>query len=283
MLSWFIIPAVIAAVGGLAAAGINYASQQSANTSNQKMQASANASNERLTREAWERDDTAVQRRAMDLAEAGLSPHLAAGSAADTSGPINVHQASRDTAPQISNPLAGVADTILQAGQLDLASKRLSLDAEAQAYQNRYVHQQIAQSEMYTKYLNRQLVRQDLLDTLAAQKDAREIQMQSAVLENMGHNLGYARQNNLPVGAVQENQIRRIEFVLDKMGDLWNSTGIPSFLQNFPKIPDMNTQELSQFGANSLLGIGRMMPGLGPIYGLLQNSDLLKKFFGGLK
>ena len=44
----------------------------------------------------WEREDTAVQRRAKDLEAAGLSKTLAAGSAAQTSAPINV------SAPNIS-------------------------------------------------------------------------------------------------------------------------------------------------------------------------------------
>lgn len=38
----------------------------------------------------WEREDTAVQRRAADLEAAGLSKTLAAGSSASTSSPINV-------------------------------------------------------------------------------------------------------------------------------------------------------------------------------------------------
>ena len=46
--------------------------------------------NDSYRRRAQHREDTAVQRRVKDLIAAGLSPTLAAGSAASTSGPIQV-------------------------------------------------------------------------------------------------------------------------------------------------------------------------------------------------
>lgn len=119
--------------GNLIDAGVSYVT----NKENLAFQKTALDKNEELTRESWMRDDNAVQRRVADLKAAGLSPVLAAGSAAGNSAPIKATpQESRFQTNFASSSLAQDISAVQQIKANKETNKGLVLANEEQDLKN---------------------------------------------------------------------------------------------------------------------------------------------------
>lgn len=68
-----------------------------------------------MQQEAWNREDNAIQRRVDDLRAAGLSPTLAAGSAAASSSPISIGAAQHANVKHDDVPLVAKNYSVVEA------------------------------------------------------------------------------------------------------------------------------------------------------------------------
>lgn len=112
--------ATATALAGLASAGVSAFNSGL----NMSMTGRMNSRSEKMMRESWAREDTAVQRRVADLKAAGLSPTLAAGSAASTSGPVRLETPKAEFDSVLKNSIdAMMSVQALRGLKLDNANK----------------------------------------------------------------------------------------------------------------------------------------------------------------
>lgn len=165
------LPLIIGGALGLAGGITSALSNKSINESNIKMQRETNAQNERLLRESWGREDNAVQRRASDLEAAGISPLMAAGSAAASSAP------TRMESPKAQPFMPDLAAALISGVSQGLAMNKTVADIEAQK-------QQLALAQGDQALYKRQVQAQEM-DVLTRQAaEARSGKEQDALLNH---------------------------------------------------------------------------------------------------
>lgn len=111
-------------ISGLANAGISIANYQQAKRVLEYQK--------QLQQQMFVREDTAVQRRVNDLKAAGLSPVLAAGSAAGTGPAISVNAPQLGQMPDMSTAAKAAMDMLTQKQQIAQSAQQIQLTKQQQ-------------------------------------------------------------------------------------------------------------------------------------------------------
>lgn len=123
---------VIGAGLGLLGTGIQSGINWSVANNNLVSQRETNALNEQLTREAWARDDNAIQRRVADLKAAGINP-LYAITGASTTSPISMSAPENDY--KQSNPFESAIANLMMSQQFAVQDAQINQNnAQANYY-----------------------------------------------------------------------------------------------------------------------------------------------------
>lgn len=196
----------------------SWLSGQQSSAQQVEAQKEANQQNIELMHEAWDREDNAVQRRVKDLEAAGLSPTLAAGSAAASSSPITVSPTFGSGAANSLLSGLGSATKSLQAGAL-YKMQEMSMEKDF-AVKDQQIASMEAQAQAVKDNANANVINAKTRQALA---EAQE-KVWTAQVENMKKNSNF----NWLLKTHQQN-LKDNEYRVNMFDKRWfQSRGYPS-------------------------------------------------------
>ena len=195
----------------IVAGALSAGAQGAATVANYLGQKKANAFNKEMQEKAWEREDAAVQRRKADLIAAGLSPVLAAGSAATTMAPIRTEAPQIDTAA-IANAGKSVTDGMMTA----LAMKQGAENITKTQAETAAINAQRDKAEVETAFMreNNPLTIEGTKNWLAIQNATKSSQINRYLQETKGiglDNANKAADNSLKKLAISNAEVDLIK------------------------------------------------------------------------
>lgn len=147
-----------------------------------------------LQQKAWEREDTAVQRRKEDLLAAGMSPVLAAGQGAATSSPIQVQ------APQLGDldPVAAGINSMLGLTSVEEKKQNVATSAAQEALLRQQAVSQESQRTLWASQVRLNTFKERLYEA-QKQKDYAQIDLLKSQIEREQYYINYVQPWNMEV------------------------------------------------------------------------------------